>query len=156
MNFLAKLMKKIGQPFKVWLGPLLCIKILLETAQLLSKPFHPGLSLLIPFISFFIKAINFWNSSAKRSASCICFRHFLRFHKCFTSFYLSKNILINTFFYWNMCFLHDAKELSVSLWSTIISCDQKQNFSNLLSPIITKEFERLMSVCTCAIRVNIM
>ena len=38
------------------------------------------------------------SSSAKLSASCICS------HKCFNYFQLSKNILINKFFHWNMCF----------------------------------------------------
>ena len=45
MNYLAKLMKK-NVPY-VWLGPLLFINILLETAQLLSKDFPSGLSLCI-------------------------------------------------------------------------------------------------------------
>ena len=38
------------RPFKVWLCPLLLIKILLKTAQLLSKPFRSGVSLCIHYI----------------------------------------------------------------------------------------------------------
>ena len=30
---------------------------------------------------------------------------FFRFHECFNNFHLSKNILINKFFHWNMCFI---------------------------------------------------
>ena len=40
-------MKKNVRPFKIQLGPLLFIKILLKTAQLLSKHFPFGLSLCI-------------------------------------------------------------------------------------------------------------
>ena len=56
INFLEKVIKKNVWPFKVWLGPLLFIKILLKTAQLLSKHFPFGLSLFVSFICFFIKA----------------------------------------------------------------------------------------------------
>ena len=56
MNLLAKVMKKNVRSFKVWLGSLLFIKILLKTAQLFSKHFPSGLSLFVSFISFFIKA----------------------------------------------------------------------------------------------------
>ena len=45
-------MKKNVWPFKVWLGPLLLIKILLKTAQLLSKHFPFGLSVCIPYFLF--------------------------------------------------------------------------------------------------------
>ena len=44
------------RPFKVWLGPLMFTRILLKTAQLLSKHFPSGLSPFVSFISFFIKA----------------------------------------------------------------------------------------------------
>ena len=49
-------MKKNVWPFQEWLGPSFFIKIQLQTAQLLSKHFPPGLSLFVSFISFFIKA----------------------------------------------------------------------------------------------------
>ena len=52
MNFLAKLMKKNVQPFKIWLGLLVFIKIIFENAQLLSKHFPPGLSLCILYFLF--------------------------------------------------------------------------------------------------------
>ena len=45
MKFLEKVMKKNVRPFKVRLGPLLLIKILLKTAHLLSKHVSFGLSL---------------------------------------------------------------------------------------------------------------
>ena len=41
--------------FKEWLGPLLFVKILLKTAQLLPRIFLPA-PLFVSFISFFIKA----------------------------------------------------------------------------------------------------
>ena len=50
----------------------------------------------------------FCSSSAKRSASCICF------HKCFNNFHLSKNILTNKFFSLKhvvlQFYLHGARE----------------------------------------------
>ena len=52
MNFLAKEMKKNLRPFKVWLGPLLFIKILLQTAQLLPKHFPSSISLCILYFLF--------------------------------------------------------------------------------------------------------
>ena len=57
INFSVKVMKKNVRPFKVWLGPLLFIKVLLKTSQLLSKHFPSGLSPFVSFISFFIKAM---------------------------------------------------------------------------------------------------
>ena len=45
-------MKKNVRPFKEWLGPLLFIKILLKSAQLLSKHFRSGLSLCIIYCFF--------------------------------------------------------------------------------------------------------
>ena len=44
------------------------------------------------------KCTAFQSMVSKRSASCICFPIFFRFHKCFNNFHLSKNILINKFF----------------------------------------------------------
>ena len=84
--------------FNCWLGPLLFIKILLKTAQLLSKHFLSGFFLFVSFISFFIKArilMQFLSPA---------FSIFFRFHKCFNNFRLSKNILINKFFHWSICF----------------------------------------------------
>ena len=56
MNFLAKVMKRNVRSFKVWFGPLLFMKILLKTAQLLSKHFPSSLPPLYPLLPFFIKA----------------------------------------------------------------------------------------------------
>ena len=85
-------------PFKVWLGPLLFIKILLKTAQLLSKHFPSGLSLNILYFLFHKGKY----TSAIRQPSVqhlvYVFPFFFRFHKRFNNFHLSKNILINIFF----------------------------------------------------------
>ena len=59
-NFLE--LKKNVRPFKVWLDPLLFVKLLLKTAQSLSLQFPSGLSLslslslFVSFIFFFMKA----------------------------------------------------------------------------------------------------
>ena len=104
MNFLAKLIKKNVQAFKVWLDPFLFIKILLETAQLLSKSFPSGLSLCIIYFVFHKDG----DTSVIRQPSVqhlvYVFPIFFCFHKCFNNFHLSKNILINKFFHRNMCF----------------------------------------------------
>ena len=52
MDSLGKSMKKNVQSFEEWLGPLLFTKILLETAQLISKHFLPGLSFCILYFLF--------------------------------------------------------------------------------------------------------
>ena len=52
MNFLVKIIKKNVRPFKEWLSPLFFIKILLKTAQLLSKHFPSSLSLCILYFLF--------------------------------------------------------------------------------------------------------
>ena len=52
MNFLVTVMKKSVWPFKVWLGPLLFIKILFKAVQLLSKHVPSSLSLCIFYFSF--------------------------------------------------------------------------------------------------------
>ena len=54
MNFLVKVVKKNMRPLKVWLGPLLFIKILFKIAQLFSKHFPPCLSFYF-FYFFFHK-----------------------------------------------------------------------------------------------------
>ena len=91
MNFLANVMKKNVRPFKV------LIKILLKTAQLLSKYFPSGLALCILYFLFHkVK-----NTSAMPQPSVqdlvYVFPIFFRFHKCFNHFHLNKNILINKF-----------------------------------------------------------
>ena len=77
-------------PFKVWLGPLLFIKILLKTAQLFSKHFPSGKdkgkdtsAIPQPSVQHLVYVFPF----------------FFRFHKCFNNFHFSKNILINIFFH---------------------------------------------------------
>ena len=97
INFLEKVIKKNVWPFKVWLGPLLFIKILLKTAQVLSKHFPSDLSLCI-FYFLFHKGKD---TSAIPHPSVqhlvYAFPIFFRFHKWFNNFHLSKNILINKF-----------------------------------------------------------
>ena len=105
MSFLAKLMKK-----NVWLGPLLFIKTLLLSAQLLSKHFPSGLSLLVSFILYFQGY--FGNFSAMRSACCVCFPISYCFHKCFNNFHLSKNFLINKFFSLKLVFLYSFTSMT--------------------------------------------
>ena len=75
MNFLAKVLKKSLQPFKVWLGPLLFIRVQLKAVQLYSKHFSPNLSLCILYLLFHKGK----GTSTVRSSSCICFPHFLSF-----------------------------------------------------------------------------
>ena len=59
---------------------------------------YQSLSLfLYLFISFFIL-----QPSVKDLV--YVFLIFFRFHRCFNNFHLTKNIFINNFFYWNMCF----------------------------------------------------
>ena len=97
---------------KAWLGPLLFIKILLKTAQLLSKHFPSGLSLCILYFIFHKGK----NTSAIPQPS---FQHliyvfpiFFRFHKCFNNFHLRKNILINIFFSLKHVFLHSITSMT--------------------------------------------
>ena len=52
LNFLVKVMKKKVRSSKVWLDPLLFIKLLLKTAQLVCKHFPSGLFLCIIFFLF--------------------------------------------------------------------------------------------------------
>ena len=128
MNFSAKVMNKNVWPFRVWLGPLSLIKIQLKTAQLLSKHCSSDLSFCILYVLFHKGKDT--SAVPQPSVQHLVYEHFVHLvcsHKCFNNFRLSKNILINKFFYWNMCFylftIHEAKELSVSLWSKIISCN---------------------------------
>ena len=101
MNFLAKVKKKNVRPFKVWLGPLLFIKILLKTAQLLSRHFSSGLSLFVSFISFYEKDASRIPQPSVQHLVYV-FPIFFRFHKHISTFHLSKNIFVNKFFHWNV------------------------------------------------------
>ena len=98
-ELLANVMKKNVRPFKVWLGSLLFIKILLKTAQLLSKYFPSGLSLCILYFPFHkIKETSAIPQPSLQDLVYV-FPIFFRFHKCFNNFHLNKNILINKFFH---------------------------------------------------------
>ena len=112
MNFLAKVMKKNVRPFKVWLGPLLFIKVLLKTTQLLPKHFPSGLCLFILYFLFHKSK----DSSAIPQPSVqrlvYALPIFFRFHKCFNNFHLSKNILINKFFSLKHIFLHSFTSMT--------------------------------------------
>ena len=60
---------------------------------------------LYPFFSFFIKARILLQFLSQAFSIFLMFSPiFFRFHKCFNNFHLSKNILINKFFHWGMCF----------------------------------------------------
>ena len=124
-------MKKNVRPFKVWLGPLLFIKILLKTAQLLSEHFPSNLLLCIPYFLFHKGK----DTSAIPQPSVrylvYVFSIFCRFHKFFNNFHLSKNILINKVFHWNQytnisrmdwtlefaCYTNWRGELKKSKWN---------------------------------------
>ena len=104
MNCLVKVMKKNGRPLKVWLGSLLFIKILLKTAQLLSKHF-PSVSLCILYFLFDKGTDTSAIPLPSDQHLVYVYPIFFGFHKCFNNFYLSKNILINNIFYCNiLCF----------------------------------------------------
>ena len=115
------------------------IRILLKTAQLLSKHFpYLSLSLFVSFISFFIKRrillqflsqfLNVCNSSRIPQPSVqplvYVFLTFFRFYNFSNNFHLSKNLLRNKCFHWRLCFfiflLPCRQELAVYLWSEII------------------------------------
>ena len=98
MNFLAKVLKKNLRPFKEWFGPLLFIKMLLKTGQLLSRYLTSGLFFCVLYFLFHKGK----DTSAVPQPSVqylvYIFPIFFRFYKCFNNFNLSKNILINQFF----------------------------------------------------------
>ena len=98
-NLLAKLIKKNVQAFKIWLDPLLFIKILLKTAQLLSKSFPSGLSLCIIYFLFHKGRDTSVIPQPSVEHLVYVFPIFFCIHKCFNNFHLSKNILINKFFH---------------------------------------------------------
>ena len=91
--------KENVRPFKVWLGPVLFIKILSKTAQLLSKHFPSGLSLYILYFLFHKGKDTSVVPQPNVQHLVYVFPVFFRFHKCFKNFHLSKNILINIFFH---------------------------------------------------------
>ena len=112
MNFLAKVMKKNIWSFKVWLGSLLFIKILLKAAQLLSKHFSSGLSLRILYFLFQKGKDTPAISQPSVQHLVYVFPIFFRFHKYFNNFHLSKNILINKFFSLKHAFLYSFASIS--------------------------------------------
>ena len=112
-------MKKNVWPFKIWLGPLLFIKILLKTAELLSQHFLSGLSPFASFISFSIKGRILLEFLNQAFSILYIFSHFLHFHKCFNNFHLSKNIFINKFFHWNV-FLYSFNSMKQEICQFLI------------------------------------
>ena len=127
MDFLANVMTKDVRPFKVWLGFLLFIKMLLETAKLLPKNFTSGFSLCkLYFVSHKSKDTSPIPQPNVQHLVYV-FPIFFCYHKCFDNFHLSKNMLIKKLFHWNMFsswfYFYDTRRLSVSPWSKIISCD---------------------------------
>ena len=127
MDFLANVMTKDVRPFKVWLGFLLFIKMLLETAKLLPKNFTSGFSLCkLYFVSHKSKDTSPIPQPNVQHLVYVLPIVFC-YHKCFNNFHLSKNMLLKKFFYWNMFsswfYFYDTRQLSVSPWSKIISSD---------------------------------
>ena len=79
MNFLAKVVKKNVRPFRVWVGPLLFIKVLLKTAQMFPKHFSPGLS-LFRFLYFPFRKGKDTSPIPQTSVHhLVCFTYFLSF-----------------------------------------------------------------------------
>ena len=84
---------------------LLLIKMLLKTSQLLSKHFPSGLSLCTFYFLFYKgKDTLLQFLSQAFNVLYIFFAIFFRFHKFFNNFHLSKNILVNKVFHWNVFF----------------------------------------------------
>ena len=84
--------------FQCMAWSLIAHKILLETAELLSKHFPAGLSLCILYFLFHKGKDTFAISQPSVQYLAYVFPILIRFHKCFNDFHLSKNILINKFF----------------------------------------------------------
>ena len=97
-HFRLVMKKNVLRPFKAWLGPLLFIKILLETAQLLPKHLPSGLSLCILYFLFHKSKDTSAIPQPSVQDLVYVFPIYFRFHNCFNNFQLSKNILINKFF----------------------------------------------------------
>ena len=106
MNLLAKVVKKNVRSFKVWLGPSLIIKILLKSAQLLSKHFSPRLSLGILYFLFHKGKDTSVIPQSSVHHLVYVFPIFFRFRKCFNNFHLSKILLTNKFCLLKNVFLH--------------------------------------------------
>ena len=83
---------------KVRLCPLLFIKILLKTAQLLSQHFPSGLSLCIIYFLFHKGKDTSAIPQPSVQHLVYVFPIFFRFHKYFNKFHLKKNI-VNKFFH---------------------------------------------------------
>ena len=81
-------MKKNVRPFKVWLGPLSFIKILLKIAQLLSKHFPSGLSLCMLYFLFHKGKVVSAIPQPSVQHFVYVFPILFRFRKCFNKFQL--------------------------------------------------------------------
>ena len=104
MNFLAKVVKKNVWPFRVWVGPLLFIKVLLNCSNVPQAFFSRSLS-FVSFISLFVKARILLQFLRPAFIILYVLLIFSRFHKCYDNFHWSKNLPTSKFFHWNMCFL---------------------------------------------------
>ena len=85
-------------------GPLLFIKIRLKTAQLFSKHFPFDLSLCILYFIFHKRSDTSAIPQPSFQDLVYVSSIFFGFHKCFNNFYWSKNVFINKFFDWIICF----------------------------------------------------
>ena len=109
VDFLAKVMTKNVRHFKVWLGFLLFIKILLNLLNCSPSIFllvSLSLSLFVYFIYFFQAWILLEFLSQAFSILYMFFPIFFRYYKYFDKFHLTKNILIKKFFSLKHVFRH--------------------------------------------------
>ena len=138
MNFLVKVVKKNMRPFKVWLGPLLFIKIQFKIAQLFSKHFPPCLSFYF-FYFFFHKRKDTFTIPQPSLHHLVYFSPFsFVFINALITYTYAKIPYKQLFSLQSLkrVFLHIFTSMTVSLWSKIISCHEEQNVSFLFSLMI--------------------
>ena len=133
MNFLVKVVKKNMRPLKVWLGPLLFIKILFKIAQL-SKHFPPCLSFYF-FYFFFHKRKDTFTIPQPSLHHLVYFSpfSFVFINALITYTYAKIPFSLQSL---KRVFFHIFTSMTVSLWSKIISCHEEQNVSFLFSLMI--------------------
>ena len=103
---------------------LLLIKMLLKTAQLLSKQFPSGLVLCITYFIFQIGKGTSAIPQPNVQHLVYVFPIFFRFHECFDTSHLIKNILINKFFSLKHVFLYSFTSMTQkSCGFLFLSCD---------------------------------
>ena len=164
MNFLVKVVKKNMRPFKVWLGPLLFIKIQFKIAQLFSKHFPPCLSFYF-FYFFFHKRKDTFTIPQPSLHHLVYFSPFsFVFINALTTYTYAKISLQTTFFttVTETCvssyfYFHDSFSLKQN---NLVSWRTKRFLFILTDDHINLRYyfqcDKKMSIHTCAIRDNIM